>query len=49
MTVTPHTAAQTVEAVDLMGLGAVTAVRAVLAGVDPDPAVVVVGRERLLT
>ena len=49
VTVTPHTAAQTVEAVDLMGLGAVTAVRAVLAGVDPDPAVVVVGRERLLT
>ena len=53
VTVTPHTAAQTVEAVDLMGLGAVTAVRAVLAGADPDPAVVVVGRgplrERLLT
>jgi D-3-phosphoglycerate dehydrogenase len=49
VTVTPHTAAQTVEAVDLMGLGAVTAVRAVLAGHDPDPAVVVVGRERLLT
>ncbi|WP_420120162.1 NAD(P)-dependent oxidoreductase [Nakamurella sp.] len=49
VTVTPHTAAQTVEAVDLMGLGAVTAVRAVLAGADPDPAVTVVGRERLLT
>lgn len=49
VTVTPHTAAQTVQAVDLMGLGAVTSVRAVLAGVDPDPAVVVVGRQRLLT
>jgi D-3-phosphoglycerate dehydrogenase len=53
VTVTPHTAAQTVEAVDLMGLGAVTAVRAVLAGAEPDPAVVVSGRgrrrERLLT
>lgn len=49
VTVTPHTAAQTVEAVDLMGLGSVTAVRAVLAGLDPDPAVTVVGRERLLT
>lgn len=48
VTLTPHTAAQTVEAVDLMGLGTVTAVRAVLAGADPDPAVVVVGRERLL-
>ena len=33
----------------LMGLGAVAAVRAVLAGGEPDPAVVVVGRERLLT
>lgn len=49
VTVTPHTAAQTVQAVDLMGLGAVAAVRAVLAGGEPDPAVVVVGRERLLT
>lgn len=49
VTVTPHTAAQTIDAVDLMGLGAVTAVRAVLAGTDPDPAVTVVGRERLLT
>lgn len=49
VTVTPHTAAQTVQAVDLMGLGAVAAVQAVLAGGEPDPAVVVVGRERLLT
>ncbi len=53
VTITPHTAAQTVEAVDLMGLGAMAAVRAVLAGADPDPAVVVSGRgrlrERLLT
>jgi D-3-phosphoglycerate dehydrogenase len=49
VTVTPHTAAQTVQAVDLMGLGAVAAVRAVLAGGDPDPSVVVVGREKLLT
>lgn len=48
VTLTPHVAAQTVEAVDLMGLGAVTAVRAVLAGGLPDPAVLVVGRERLL-
>jgi len=47
VTLTPHIAAQTVQAVDQMGAGAVAAVRAVLAGRDPDPAVVVIGRERL--
>jgi D-3-phosphoglycerate dehydrogenase len=36
VTVTPHSAAQTVEAIDLMGGGAVAAVLAVLRGEEPD-------------
>lgn len=35
VTVTPHSAAQTIEAVDLMGAGAVAAVRAVFRGEEP--------------
>jgi D-3-phosphoglycerate dehydrogenase len=38
VTLTPHSAAQTVEAVDRMGAGAAEAVRAVLHDRDPDPA-----------
>ena len=40
VTFTPHSAAQTVEAVDRMGAGAAEAVRAVLRGRNPDPALV---------
>jgi D-3-phosphoglycerate dehydrogenase len=40
VTLTPHSAAQTVEAVDRMGAGAAEAVRAVLHDRDPDPALV---------
>jgi phosphoglycerate dehydrogenase-like enzyme len=49
VTVTPHSAAQTVEAVDLMGAGASAAVSAVLHGHELDPALagVLVGREKL--
>jgi D-3-phosphoglycerate dehydrogenase len=40
VTLTPHSAAQTVEAVDRMGAGASEAVRAVLQEREPDPALV---------
>lgn len=40
VTLTPHSAAQTVEAVDRMGAGTAEAVRAVLHDRDPDPALV---------
>jgi D-3-phosphoglycerate dehydrogenase len=49
VTITPHSAAQTVEAVDRMGAGAAAAVRAVLLDRAPDLSLhaVVVGREKL--
>jgi D-3-phosphoglycerate dehydrogenase len=49
VTITPHSAAQTVEAVDRMGAGAAAAVRAFLLDREPDLTLlgVVVGREKL--
>jgi D-3-phosphoglycerate dehydrogenase len=49
VTITPHSAAQTVEAVDRMGAGAAAAVRAFLLDREPDLTMlgVVVGREKL--